>query len=633
MMRRTVTALLVMRSGSAWRAVAPATRGAAWRAVAPAARARSLVAVAASRARAADAGAAPRFADLDIRAGLRRNIADGLGLATLTPVQAATLPPLLAGRDVVAKARTGTGKTLAFLIPTLEKILAAPPPARAGGVRALVLSPTRELAGQIHDAATALLAGERASCGVVFGGTNIRRDERLLEAGVDLLVATPGRLLDLVENSRGVAARLETVETLVLDEGDRLLDEGFRGDIERIVARLPAQRARQSLCFSATIPNGLDAVLGAALRADRVVVDCVTADAAADLSAAGGGGETAARVEQALAVCDEGGMYAAAAALLGRERAERAGAAKSVVFVNTANEAQFLSEMLAELGVPNDALHSRKSQAYRTRVSHAFRDAAAGVLVASDVAARGVDYPGVSLVLQLGAPPNREQYVHRTGRTGRAGKAGRAVLLLERFEEGATRKLLKGLPLADGSAALDAGAAAAGGEQLSARCAEATARVSEELRAKAYVAWLGAHNTELRKLGWNKGTLVAKANAYARASLGLSEPPELDVRTVGKMGLKGVPGLRTDGGAKAREQQAGRGARGPPGRADRGGRKAATAGQRQQRSLSTARDATAEPAEPRVGPQGVVRSYRGNGNADTPPRTRRGPRKAYPPRT
>ena len=190
-----------------------------------------------------------------------------------------------------AQARTGTGKTLAFLIPTLERLLAAPPTRRQanGGVRALVLSPTRELAGQvcndvshtervaslttrvtdsalldrlagqIGDAAAALLVGSRdASCGVVFGGTNIKKDQRLIvERGVDLLVATPGRLLDLIENTPGVAERLQAVDVLVLDEGDRLLDEGFRREIEKIIERLPTQRSRQSLCFSATLPVSL----------------------------------------------------------------------------------------------------------------------------------------------------------------------------------------------------------------------------------------------------------------------------------------------------------------------------------------------------------------------------------------
>ena len=348
------------------------------------------------------------FAELDLVPGLLSNIA-ALGHSTATQVQSEALLPLLAGDDVVAKARTGTGKTLAFLVPTLQRMSTSDRESPRQ-IRALVLSPTRELAAQIAESAEALTAGSDLRTACIFGGTSMSKDRRALSGAVDLLVATPGRLWDHMENE-GLAPRLGGLQTLVLDEGDRLLDAGFSKQIGEIVARLPP--SRQSLCFSATMPSALSAVLGRTLRPGHVVIDCV---------GAAGDSETASRVSQAYLSAGMNAVPALAAEAVRAELGGEGGKGKVVVFCPTANQAQFVSELFEAMGVPNSPLHSRKSQAYRSRVSLAFRDCASGVLVASDVAARGVDYPDVSLVLQLGAPDTREQYVHRIGRTGRAQK-------------------------------------------------------------------------------------------------------------------------------------------------------------------------------------------------------------------
>ena len=195
-----------------------------------------------------------RFADLEISSSLRGNIA-ALGHEFATPVQSASMPPLLAGEDVVAKARTGTGKTLAFLVPTLHRLSTSERP--QGQIRALVLSPTRELAAQIAEAAASLVPGSGLKAVCIFGGTPMKRDLNRLGGEVDLLVATPGRLKDHMENE-GLATRLRGLQTLILDEGDRLLDQGFAREIGQIVAKLPSER--QSLCFSATMPAELSAV-------------------------------------------------------------------------------------------------------------------------------------------------------------------------------------------------------------------------------------------------------------------------------------------------------------------------------------------------------------------------------------
>lgn len=275
-----------------------------------------------------------RFADLEISPSLRGNIA-ALGHEFATPVQSASMPPLLAGEDVVAKARTGTGKTLAFLVPTLHRLSTSERP--QGQIRALVLSPTRELAAQIAEAAASLVPGSGLKAVCIFGGTPMKRDLNRLGGEVDLLVATPGRLKDHMENE-GLATRLRGLQTLILDEGDRLLDQGFAREIGQIVAKLPSER--QSLCFSATMPAELSAVLGQTLKRGHRVVDCV--GAAAD-------SETASKVAQSYLAAEMNAVPALAALAARRALADAAGSGKIVVFCPTANQVQFVSRRFAAM--------------------------------------------------------------------------------------------------------------------------------------------------------------------------------------------------------------------------------------------------------------------------------------------
>jgi len=472
------------------------------------------------------------FRDLPISNTLKAAI-DDMGLQTTTPVQAATLRPLLEGVDVVAKARTGTGKTVAFLVPTLQRLIENRP-TKKGQIRALVLSPTRELAAQIAEAATGLMAGSKLRTACILGGTAKGQDRKELSGDVDLLVATPGRLWDHMQNE-GMTSRLQSLQTLILDEGDRLLDAGFSKQIAQIVQCLP--RARQSLCFSATMPKELQSILGHTLRSDHIVIDCV--GAAAD-------GETSSNVRQSYISSDMNDLPALAAAIVRCEL--DGGNGKVIVFCPTANHAEFLSELMRKMGVPNKPLHSRKSQAFRSKVSTQFRNAKSGVLVASDVAARGVDYPDVSLVVQVGAPESREQYVHRTGRTGRAGKTGRAVLLLSDWEERATIKgMLDGLPISkDVATDIDL-------EASIAQAAQAVSCIEESTRQKAYAAWLGYYKQKMKPLRWDAATLVKKANSLALGALGLNCIPELPFKTVCAMGLRGTSGVNVLKGPRPRQ--------------------------------------------------------------------------------
>jgi superfamily II DNA/RNA helicase len=326
------------------------------------------------------------------------------GVKSLTPVQLATLPHCLAGNDVLAKAKTGTGKTLAFLIPTVERVLKSGPPQLVNGrdpIRALVLSSTRELANQIVAQAERLLAlvpGFNVEC--VLGGSSIIPQRERLDpdcigqfrygGAVDLMVATPGRLIEHMDSTAGIEDRLRGVATLVLDEADQLLDGGFQRAIERIISALPSS-GRQTLCFSATVPERLAGVLRGALRADHTVVDCVGEDAA----------ETHAAIDQTCVVHTLEQSMLALYLSLRDEMAARPDDHKVLVFLPTARQTQFTAAVLAEVGVEVLEIHSRRSQGERTAASDAFRGAARAVMLTSDVSARGVDYPDVTLVLQV----------------------------------------------------------------------------------------------------------------------------------------------------------------------------------------------------------------------------------------
>jgi superfamily II DNA/RNA helicase len=293
---------------------------------------------AAAKPRLAAIAGAPLFESLEVAAELKLAISDDLGFASMTPVQAATLPLILQGKDLLAKAKTGTGKTLAFLVPTLHRLLTHPRTHADAGpdgpIRALVLSPTRELAAQTQTEAIALLgrAGGRVRSALVVGGNKPGGDAARMRGPLDLLVATPGRLKDHCENTAGFSARLKGCETLILDEGDQLLAAGFMPDIQRILAHLTSPR-RQSLCFSATIPPDLAKVLGVALRKDHASVDCVGADAP----------DTHAKVPQSWALVEAADQLATVMRLVREEQASDP-LAKIIIFFTTARQTQFGAE-------------------------------------------------------------------------------------------------------------------------------------------------------------------------------------------------------------------------------------------------------------------------------------------------
>lgn len=486
---------------------------------------------------------ATRFASLPLAEASQRALADVLGFSCLTEVQNATLPIIMDGKDVLAKAKTGTGKTIAFLLPSIEGLVLAPPPQRA--ISVLVLSPTRELASQIAKEADALLTYHPFKATVVYGGTNINSERnRLAQGRCDVLVATPGRLIDHLENSTGLAQRLaSTVRCLVLDEADQLLEMGFKVSIERILSFLPT--ARQTLLFSATMPQAVHQVAGLALKKNYAFVDTVGEDNVA----------TNDQVQQAWVTVPMEQTFHVLRCIL---RAASANPGhKIIVFFTTARLTQLMAAVMQGAGFPDVLeIHSRKSQSARDKSSTAFRAAQEAIMFTSDVSARGVDYPDVSLVIQVGQPSSREQYIHRLGRTARAGKSGQGVLLLAPYEQNFVKRELKDLPISQSSLP------ALSPDDISS-IASALTGIDPKLKDMAYQAWLGYYNS-CKGVFRDKETLVQQANAFAGV-MACAQQPALLKKTIGLMGLKGVPGLRIDASVgHGGRHGGGKGSQGPP---------------------------------------------------------------------
>ncbi len=331
---------------------------------------------------------------------------------TPTPIQAQTIPIALTGRDVVGIAQTGTGKTAAFALPILHRILENRIKPQPKACRVLVLSPTRELSSQILESFNAYGRHMRLTSALAIGGVPMGRQVRSVMQGVEVMVATPGRLLDLVQSN---GLKLGQVEFLVLDEADRMLDMGFINDIRKIVGKLPTKR--QTLFFSATMPKDIAELAEAMLRDPaRVAVTPVAS--------------TVERITQRILQVDFSAKPAILAQLLKQEPVNRA-----LIFTRTKHGADKVVKGLERAGIRANAIHGNKSQNHRERVLAAFRTGEIRTLVATDIAARGIDVDGISHVVNFDLPNVPETYVHRIGRTARAGAEGVAISLIARAEE------------------------------------------------------------------------------------------------------------------------------------------------------------------------------------------------------
>ncbi len=343
-----------------------------------------------------------KFAELGLRPEILRAV-DRAGYETATPIQARAIPAALDGRDLIACAQTGTGKTAAFLLPILQRLAGDAPGPRP---RALVVTPTRELAAQIAEAARQYGRHLRLRSTAIFGGVGMKPQERRLRTGLDLLIATPGRLLDHVGRGH---ARLDRVETVVLDEADRMLDMGFLPDIRRILGTLPADR--QNLFFSATLPDEIEALIRRTARNPAVIEVTRRATPVSSIR----------QVVHPVATTSKRDLLT--------KLLDNAAMGPTLVFTRTKARANQLVRRLEKSGRRVAAIHGNKSQSARTRALAGFRDGRIDTLIATDIAARGIDVEGISHVINFDLPHAPEDYVHRIGRTARAGSSGHAVSL------------------------------------------------------------------------------------------------------------------------------------------------------------------------------------------------------------
>lgn len=447
------------------------------------------------------------------------------GYVQMTKVQDATISACLEGKDVLVKAKTGTGKSAAFLLPAIETVLKASinkMAKRVPPIRVLILCPTRELASQIAAEANVLLKyHDGIGVQTLVGGTRFKVDQKRLETEpCQIIVATPGRLLDHIENKSGFSARLMGLKMLILDEADHLLDLGFRKDIEKIVDCVPRQR--QSLLFSATLPKEVRRVSQLVLKREHAYINTV-----------GLGPETHDKVNQSYLIAPHEQHFQIVHHLL-KDHIAQVPDYKVIVFCTTAMMTSLLFSLLHEMKMNVREIHSRKPQIYRTRVSEEFKEAKRLILITSDVSARGMNYPDVSLVIQVGVPVDREQYINRLGRTGREGKGGEGILLLAPWEEYFLDEL-KDLPLHKSfSPHLD--------PDMKVKIEKSMAKVDPSVKEAAYHAWLGYYNS-IRETGRDKTTLVELAKGFCD-SIGLERVPALFRKTALKMGLKDIPGIR-----------------------------------------------------------------------------------------
>ncbi len=363
-----------------------------------------------------------QFSDLGLSEQLLNAVAEQ-GYQTPTPIQAQAIPVILAGRDVLAGAQTGTGKTAGFTLPLLQLLQQQPIPRRPRPVRVLILTPTRELALQVFESVQTYGKHLPFFAEAIFGGVSIKPQIQKLERGTDIVVATPGRLLDLIQQK---CLDLRHVEHFVLDEADRMLDMGFIRDIRKIIALLPA--SRQNLLFSATYAPEISELAGQLLH-DPVEISVARRNAAADT------------VDQLIYPVKREQKRELLAYLIGDGNWQQV-----LVFVRTKHGADRLAKQLIKDGIRCAALHGDKSQGARIRALEQFKSGEITALIATDIAARGIDIDQLPHVVNFDLPQVAEDYVHRIGRTGRAGAEGRAISLVDPEEAyllAAIEKLLK----------------------------------------------------------------------------------------------------------------------------------------------------------------------------------------------
>lgn len=370
-----------------------------------------------------DAVTTEKFSDLKMSEPTLQGIKD-MGFTTMTEVQSETIPVLLTGKDVLGAAKTGSGKTLAFLIPAIELLYSLKFKPR-NGTGAIVITPTRELALQIFGVARELMAHHSQTLGIVIGGANRRQEAEKLAKGVNLLIATPGRLLDHLQNTRGFV--FKNLRTLIFDEADRILEIGFEDEIRQIVKILPNED-RQTMLFSATQTTKVEDLARAALKKAPVYINVSERKEAATVSG----------LEQGYVVCESDQRFLLLFSFLKRNMRKK----KIIVFFSSCNCVKYFAELLNYIDIPALSLHGKQKQQKRTNTFFEFCNAKRGILLSTDVAARGLDIPDVDWIIQYDPPDDPRDYIHRVGRTARGTKGkGKSLMFLIPQELGFLRYL------------------------------------------------------------------------------------------------------------------------------------------------------------------------------------------------
>ncbi|KAL2176467.1 P-loop containing nucleoside triphosphate hydrolase protein [Thermothelomyces heterothallicus CBS 202.75] len=492
---------------------------------------------------AADEGGRVAYAELEGR--LNSQLLQALskhGFHYMTPVQEKVLQRPVFTQDALVQAKTGTGKTLAFLLPALQTLLEAKD-LDVSCVGLLVLAPTRELAQQIKGECDKL-TGECSrplECHIAVGGSSRHSHlTRFLRGKPAILVATPGRLLDYL-GEEAARQKLAKIRCVVLDEADRMLDAGFAPALKQILEKIPpkAQLGWQGMCFSATVPPEIKKMLPMVLSKDHVRISTIDENEAPTIDT------VPQTVHPVGSVAD---VLPTLHSVLSCARADNP-RLKAVIFCPTARHAGLLYHVFGHTGgaappkLPVFQMQSRMSQPQRTRTVQEFKETDRGLLFASDVVGRGMDFPDIDLVVQVGVPSETDQYVHRVGRTGRAGKSGEAVMILAPEEMWFVRQNPQ-FPIEDGGKFTHPKAHLYPSAEI---IQSALAKVPQQTKIQAYVANLGFINSLMRRYGLDQAGVVALANRFAAAFGCGDAPPALSPATVGKMGLRGVPGLVVEG--------------------------------------------------------------------------------------
>lgn len=471
---------------------------------------------------------------------------DKLGISKMTEVQAKSYAPIVAGKDVMSRAQTGTGKTFAFLVPAIQRLIQQQREHMddenytTNRVQVLILSPTRELALQIDSQVEALPLDDIYHQ-TLFGGVPKFIDiGHLRDRLPNILVATPGRLCDHVRNTRigddSFRKILSNIDILILDEADRYIDMG--NDIPVILSALP--KRRQTLLFSATLPPHVQTFLKKSMKKDFEQIDCVSV-----------GNQTSEIVDQSYVLLDSSRNLMTGIVEVIRHHMDTSPDAKIIVFFPTTSMVAFFAKVF-NFGLGGKyvlEIHSKKTQKYRTSVSQRFRTMTKGVMFTSDVSARGVDYPGITHVIQIGLPSSQESYIHRLGRTGRAGKTGEGILVLTEMEDGFLGMLDDGITVAvneELQKIVDSPKSSKVREELQPVIKSITSESNESLLLAAeetYRSIIGYYSGKLSKVG-EKGLpkLVNFCNAFAK-QIGCPRTPAINGKTAQNLGLNRVPGI------------------------------------------------------------------------------------------